>query len=376
MRLLFVSPSGARGGAEVVLEALVGPDDTVACLADGPAPSALEARGARVVRLRAGRARGPRTLRAVVRLARLARRHDAVVGWQVKGQLYAGLAAALARRPCLWWDHGIASGSRAHRFVARLPARLVVTSSEAAAAARRTRYPRTPVVAVHPGIEAGRPEAGVRDAVRAEWGIAPEALVVGTVGRLQRWKGQHLLLEAVALCAPAVPGARLVVVGGSPGGFDAGYPRELRRLASRLGIADRVVFAGWRDDVARCLSAFDIFVLPSRDEPFGIVTVEAMAAGLPVVATDGGGTREIVADGVTGLLVPTGDASAMAGAILRLAGDRRRAGSLGRAGRARAEEAFTAERMRAGFAAAVARAAGPAATAGAAEPLVAQEVRS
>lgn len=152
----------------------------------------------------------------------------------------------------------------------------------------------------------------LRDEVRRELGIAPQALVVGTVGRLVELKNQRLLLDAVAHLAASHPDLVVVLAGDGP------LRSGLEASAGQLGIADRVVFTGARKDVPRLLNAFDVFALPSRTEGLSIALLEACAAGLPLLATRVGGNDEIVQADETGLLVPSDDAVALRTALSRL----------------------------------------------------------
>lgn len=355
VRALLVNPSPIRGGAEQMLATFLAAFDpsrvqaTVACLAPGPFPEQLIAGGRSVAMIDAGRMRHARRYAQAVRaLAHLARDADIVCSWQVKGHYYGTPAAAIARRPAIWWDHGIRpkrgeqSAFAGGTIPRAVPARLVLTSSRAAA----ERHSRA--IAIHPGIDVeafAAARIASRAATRAALGATGDRPLVGIVGRLQPWKGQHVFLHAAARVAAAHPAARFVVAGDATGGFSAGYPAELRALAAELGIADRVVFAGEREDVPAVLSALDVFVHASVEEPFGIVIVEALAAGVPVVATRGGGVGEIVTDGRDGFLIECGDDRQMADRIGTLLADPALARRIADAGQARARDAFTAERM-------------------------------
>jgi glycosyltransferase involved in cell wall biosynthesis len=157
------------------------------------------------------------------------------------------------------------------------------------------------------------------------------------LGRLARWKGQDVFLRAFA---EAFPGGEeeAVVAGSALFGEDA-YAAELHDLAKELGIADRVTFTGFVDDVESLLAGVDVLVHASViPEPFGRVIVEAMVAGIPVIASDAGGPAEIITDGVDGLLFPSGDVAAMAAAVRGLAGDENRRARLSAAGRERAQD--------------------------------------
>ncbi len=157
-----------------------------------------------------------------------------------------------------------------------------------------------------------------------------EGPVIGSVGRLNYQKGYEFLLHALAL----IPDAALVLVG------DGEERGALERLASELGIAERVTFAGWHADPRPWLPSFDVFAIPSRWEGLPAVGIEAMFAGLPVVATRVDGIPEAVVDGKTGTLVPPEDPKALAEALVALLADPARRREMGELARRRAEETF------------------------------------
>lgn len=162
--------------------------------------------------------------------------------------------------------------------------------------------------------------------------------LVVCVGRVEPTKGQRELLESFAALEQR---AALAIVGDG----DPAYLAVLEREARRLGVGERVLFTGVREDVPSILAGADLLVLPSWSEGFPIAPLEAMAAGLPVVATAVGGTPELVVDGGTGLLVPPRDPRRLAQAIDLLIADPDRSRSLGAAGRRRLVEEFSAQRM-------------------------------
>ena len=165
----------------------------------------------------------------------------------------------------------------------------------------------------------------------------------GIVGQLQEWKGQTVFLRAARRVLERRPTARAVVIGDAPHGGEA-YAEELRSLARSLGIADRVVFTGFVQDVPNALRQLDVVVHASiYPEPFGRVIVEAMLVGRPVVATDAGGPREIIESGRTGFLVPPRDDAAMAEIIDRLLDDTRLAADIVEAARREATRRFSAD---------------------------------
>ncbi len=204
--------------------------------------------------------------------------------------------------------------------------------------------PNTPTAAIASGVDLGKffsPEADGL-ALRAE-GTDGAAPVIGLVGRICPWKGQHIFIQAAALVHARYPEARFQIIGAAL--FkEHDYDLELHRLAESLGLAEVLEFTGFQSDVAPVIRGLDVLVHASTvAEPFGQVVVQGMACGKPVVATDGGGVRETMIDGVTGLLVPMGDGPAMAEALCALLADPDRAQAMGEHGRERVREHFTIE---------------------------------
>jgi glycosyltransferase involved in cell wall biosynthesis len=189
---------------------------------------------------------------------------------------------------------------------------------------------------------------GAGASIRREAGCDGGPLV-GIVGRLEPWKGQDVFLRAAARVVAEHPAAAFAVVGGVTPGKREEYASELRALAGELGLDGRVHFTGHAMDVFPWFDALDVCVHATHGEPFGLVLVEAMALGKPLVATALGGPVEIVEEGVSGLLVPPGDDEAMARAISGVLSDAGLAARLAEGGSRRALE-FTDERMAASFA--------------------------
>ena len=281
------------------------------------------------------------------RLARFARSHGAALIHtnSLKADLYGGLAGRLAHVPTLWHVRDRITGdylprpaAAAFRLLAHAVPQCVVANSQSTQDCLRTsRSPRFHVV--HDGCDAdayayetpsGAPEA-----------TAADAPVVALVGRIAPWKGQHVFVDAAASVLARFPRARFWIVG-SPLFGEHEYEATVRAQVEALGITGQVELLGFRDDVPALLARTDIVVHAStHGEPFGQVVIEGMASGKPVIATDGGALPEIVADGTSGLLVPMGDAPAMAAAIAGLIADPARARAMGRAGRERVRECFT-----------------------------------
>ena len=152
-------------------------------------------------------------------------------------------------------------------------------------------------------------------AFRKNLNLPKEAFIIGTVTRLRQEKGNHILIEAFAKIAASHPSAQLVLIGDGP------QKDELSQLAGKLGVANRVVFAGFVSEVPVALNALDVVAIPSLREGFGLALVEAMAAGKPIVASFVGGMRELAENERNALMVPPGDADALAAGLQRLIDD-------------------------------------------------------
>jgi glycosyltransferase involved in cell wall biosynthesis len=270
----------------------------------------------------------------------------------VRAAFYAALAAHLAGIPFVWHmrDFWLSESRPRHLWADRLGKRLlcataacVITNSHAVAAHLPCSHK---VTVIHNGIEVEQFDP-TTDGVpfRQQHGIPPDVPLVGVVGRLRPWKGQDRFLRVLAQVREAVPDVWGLIVGGAIFDVENDYPTRLHRLAADLGLADRVVFTGHREDVRPALAAMDVFVHAGDPEPFGLVNLEAMAMGKPVVAFAHGALPEIVADEETGLLVRPGDEPALAEAVVALVRDPVRRTAMGRAGRRRAQTHFTAQRM-------------------------------
>lgn len=287
------------------------------------------------------------------RLSKFIREHDIqlVHTNSLKADIIGGLAARLARRPVVWHvrdriedDYLPPSVVRVFRLLSHLIPNYVIANSSATLqtlhlrkGARGTSIPS--------GIDLSARSAVVHDgtspAARARSKAHTSVFRVGLVGRISPWKGQHIFIQAAALVHKRFREARFLIIGAALFGEDQ-YEQEIRRLPGELGIEGIVEFTGFRSDVKRAIAELDLVVHAStQGEPFGQVIIEGMAAGKPVVATDGGGVPEIVEDGHTGILVPMGDAKAMADAICQIIVDPVRAKAMGVQARQRIASHFT-----------------------------------
>ena len=163
-----------------------------------------------------------------------------------------------------------------------------------------------------------QPDATARLSIRKELGLALSDLVVGIVGQITARKGQKELLESFALVVKQLPKTKLLIVGAPLFNNDEEYLQRLKQTAEELRLVDQVQFLGAREDIPAITNALDLLVVNSRVEPFGLVVVEGMACGTPVVATAVDGIPEILTHGEDGLLVPPDDKQTLASAIVNL----------------------------------------------------------
>jgi RraA family protein len=284
------------------------------------------------------------------RIRRYARDHgpfDIIHGHGAKGGALARLASVASGMAAVYTPHGVVlmdpGVPRLRRLVyhavewglARLTRRIIAVSPEEERFAVRQGFGRCRVVLIPNGIAPIAFPSRVR--VRRDLGLAHDAIAVGFVGRLVEQKAPEVLVQAFAAAARSAPRARLIVVGSGP------LERPLRGLADGLGVGDRVLWLGERDALA-ALPAFDLFAIASRKEGLPYVLLEALAAGLPIVATATAGVELLVRHGGNGFIVPPDCPEAFAAVLKDLMVDPRRLAPLGRASRRRAA-AFTAEAM-------------------------------
>ena len=302
-------------------------------------------------------ARHLRDLPAFRRLLRLVRREridvihahltdasiwGALVGWRTGRPVVASLHVTPPGAP-RWSREGLSRKGLRHRLRTRLLGRsgvypVAVSRAVAGSWSEATSMPAHRLRVIPNGVEPAPPVTPARRRrLRRELGLGQEATVVMAVAVLRRAKGLDLLLAAAQRVLGKRPEVRFVVVGDGP-------EREtLERRAVELGLGDRVLFTGFRNDVTELLAVADLLALPSREDAFPTVLLEAAAAGLPAVASDVGGVPEIVVAGVTGLRVPPEDPAALADALIELISRPEERGRQGRAARKRAETELSAE---------------------------------
>ncbi len=386
-RVLFFDHSATLGGGEIALLNLVENLDRdrfvpiVALCAEGPLADRLRSTGvethivplARNIMETQKDSLGGRSLlrlrdawhiaEYVVRLARFIQRQRVCLVHtnSLKADIIGGIAARLSGTPVVWHvrdrieqDYLPRSVVTVFRRLCRIIPHYVVANSEATLRTLALNGTR-PCGVVYSGIDVAeyrsRATTEVEDeTLPVESGADSGSLArdsckrIGLIGRISPWKGQHIFLKAAAIVHRQNPAVQFQIIG-APLHREEAYEREIRGLVRSLKLEDCVEFTGFRSDVPALIADLDIVVHASTSgEPFGQVVVQGMAAGKPVVATDGGGIPEIVIDGETGLLVPMGDAEAMADAIKLLLDDPTNARMMGQRGYERVQGHFTIEK--------------------------------
>lgn len=370
-KVLFVTHVGNPGGAEykmMHLSAAMGDSAMIMHLQHGPMEHILAERNlpARVLSLPESitsikRSDGPlKILRAVpdivamlASLAREARQYDVICCMSQKSFILFSLIKPFVRRPIIWFMNDILTDGHFSRTMilalttlSRFTAdRIVLNSQPSLEAWEKAGGRMTGVDIAYPGVDTDIFERAAADkesiaACRTAFAKTGGKLAA-IVGRLSPWKGQDVFLRACA----AIPDLSMVVVGGAQFG-EQDYESSLKKLVDDLGIKDRVTFAGHREDIPQIMAACDVIVHASTlPEPFGQVIVQSGAAGVPVIASQGGGAGEIVVDGKTGLLTPPGDVAALTGAIQKILSDTAYADALRLAAKARVQDLYTKDRM-------------------------------
>lgn len=268
--------------------------------------------------------------------------------------LSAAMAVTLARKGVavatqhfLEPDHATRSGPKAilyhaaHRWVSgRLSCYIAISESVRDAMLQRNEAPSDRIAVVQNGMPPIDPAMLLQPAeVRRAFNVPASQLLIVCAARLEKEKDIATLIAAVADAKRTQPGITCLVAGA--GSLEG----ELNQQIAKLELQDTVKLLGFRTDVLSLIAACDLFILPSVAEPFGLVLLEAMALGKPVITTDAGGPREIVVNGSTGFLVAPTNAAALANAIRVLAEDQAMRDAMGARGHDRFQERFTAQKM-------------------------------
>ena len=261
-----------------------------------------------------------------------------------KGHLYSGLAAQLAKLPSVWYQlENPGELTLLKRLANVLPASGIITLSKSGEQVQSQLKPNCPIKLVYPGASIDRFNPSVLPSiqeVREKLGLPNDRPIIGIIGRLQKWKGMHVLVEAMPKILNHYSDTLCLVVGGKHN-FEPEYEDQIARRITELGITDNVRMVGLQRNVPEWMQAMDVIVHASDHEPFGIVVVEAMAMGKAVVASASGGPTEIITSELNGLLANYGDSEQLANAVIRYLDDQNFRYKIGQEARIRAEDFST-----------------------------------
>ncbi|MDZ7267324.1 MAG: glycosyltransferase [candidate division KSB1 bacterium] len=346
MRILFINSIRMFGGGEVwmlrTLQALAAAGHQV-WLCCRPATALAACAAARGIPLKLLSFRSDFDPLQLCQLACWMKRHDfdVVLTNMDKELRLGGLAARLAGVPAIIPRRGIdypLKNRWRYRFAYNVLATHVLANSQATKAALLRHAPWLAperISVIYNGIDPAEFAAADGTSLRKKWQLPADAPVLGFVGQLDERKGLTVLLAAFAKILPQVPAARLVLVGEGP------LRTMIESERQRQGWQQHLLLAGFVDDIPAVMAAIDVLLLPSFWEGFGLVLIEAMAAGKPVITTNISSMPEIVEHGLTGFLLPPGDAGALAAHACALLQDGEQRRAMGEAARRRVAGKFS-----------------------------------
>jgi L-malate glycosyltransferase len=343
MRILQISSARSIGGGERHVIDLSneftkrGHDIFAAVVPGSPMPKALS----RLPRENIAEfpLRNALDISTAVRIARFASQNkiELINAHFAKDYPVAAVAARIAGVPFVITRHVLFPMNRLHRVFLRDVKYVIAPSNAAAESLRKQQlFPSEKIVTIRYGLEVDK--FPVRDA------FDREGFVIGAIGNLDPVKGFDVLVRAARTVIDKMPNARFEIVG-EDRSRNGHNEIELRKLIAELDLDQAVLLKGWSDDVREVLAGFDLFISSSRSESFGFVIAEAMLSGVPVIATETEGAKEIISDPSLGRLVPVGSTEPLADVILQLTTDRSQRDALASSGRAHIERSFSMTRM-------------------------------
>ena len=345
--VLSLSPGGTERLVIEICKQLAERVESMVCCLDerGAWARELESHGIPVVAL--GRRPGfqPALARHVARLI-TAHDIDIVHCHHYSPYIYGLMASLMTPAKLVYTEHGRLSDGQPSRkrqlinpLLSLLPGRIFAVSADLKQQMVAEGFPARCIRVVHNGVDPGtRASSAQRAHAREALGVPPDAFIVGTAGRLDPVKNLTVMLQVQQLLRDKVKRAFAVIVGDGP------ERAALAAAADALGLADSVIFTGYRSDVRALMPAFDVYLNCSTYEGVSLTILEAMAAGLPVVATPVGGNPEVVVDHETGYLIPS-RARSLAETLAHLAFDARLRRAMGDAARWRVIRHFSIARM-------------------------------
>ncbi len=320
-------------------------DIAIAFLEDGPLVSAAKASGISCKLIQRGRLRNVyQAGRVVLRLREWIRELKPVctLAWTDFANIYAA-PASYGLCPSLWWQQ-----SNPNRDIIGFLSRIfsssgAIANSEFIRDQLRNQKVKVVDKPLYPPFNSNhfKKLSSCRDSLRAHLGLPKERFIIGNIGRLQAWKGFHNFVDAIGLAAQDYPQILGLIVGARHE-LEPGYEKELREHVIKSGLEEFIVITGAKTNVADWMATLDVFAHTAEREPFGIVVTEAMAMGLPVIASIPGGPEEVITNGVDGLVVHSNSIEEMAQAIRTLYSSKVLREELGRQAMIRAQ-AFSSD---------------------------------
>ena len=355
IKVLYVSPFSHIGGGEISILTVINNLDknrfsaSLVTYGEGPFAEMARRRGIDTAVIRRS---GPLSeISVITNLIAYIRQKDIDIVHVNSLDIRAGVAARLAGVPCVGHLRVIFPLTWRDRLFVRL-SRVTIAVSKAAvdyfcegASGYGKKFIVMPNMVDVPAEVKPAP-------LRSEFGIPEGAPLIGMAGRMDPFKGHNVFIDAAAIIKNDIPDARFFIVGGPSEGDAAEeeYFKQQKARADSAGMGDSIVFTGFRPDILNVIAALDVLVVPSRvikkprgisTEGFGRVAIEAMALGVPVVSSDAGGLKEIVRDGVSGIVVASDDPLAAARAVTGLLGDRERAAAVKSAAKRQFDELYS-----------------------------------
>jgi len=359
INILYVSPFSHIGGGEMSILTIINNLDRgrfrpfLICYEDGPFVERAVARGIETLIFKRGG--GMSEFSIIWKLARFIKENDIRVVHVNSLDIRAGLAAWLTGIRCVGHLRVVFPFTWRDRLFVRLSkitiavSRTVVDEFCKHAEAYRSKLIIIPNVADIPSHISAAP-------LRHEFNIPKDDVLIGIVGRLDPFKGHTVFVNAAVLIKKRVRSVRFLVIGDvlSKIRYEKEYLEGLKKKIADSGLEDIFIFTGFRDDILNTIAALDVMVVPSRvikdgvftvTEGFGRVVIEAMGVGVPVVASDAGGLKEIIEDGVSGVIVPANDPAAIAEAVAGLLRDRERTNAITTAAKKRFDAFYSVKTL-------------------------------
>ena len=352
MKVVILMPiAEQRGGSELTLlyfmkECKNKKDWLVIFLEDGTMVQQIKRFGIKTKVVEAGRLRNPlKFISTIKHIIDIAKREKAelIFSWMEKAHIYGGLVSLLLGINSIWYRRNMPSKSIMDKFITILPTKKIFTNSKTVAKAQDNIWPKHKIATIHSAVNLEKFNTFkllTPSKTKKKLKLPKKGQIIGIVGRLQKWKGMHTLIEAMPYILKKYSNAHCVIVGDKHD-LEPEYPDYLKNLIKESRLKNKVTLAGFQTNISEWMQAMDVVIHASKNEPFGIVIVEAMALGKPVVAGKNGGPTEIITEGVNGLFAPYGNSKLLAKQILRYLNNPEFSKKIGEAAKKRARDFST-----------------------------------